>query len=198
MQDTLKAVVGRSNEFQTTTSDKIDRVLAHRWWGLVVFIGIMFLLFQMLFTDFGFISLNGLVEAGIEWLTGAVELFIPHGTLRSLVCDGVIAGVGGVLPLSTDCYAFLSNRDYGRLWVYGSRRVGYGSLDDQSGAKRQSIFAFNDFVWLCRSWDHVDANHRKLARSTCYDFDRSPHELLSRVYPSTRCSLRPLFRFKNM
>ncbi len=97
VQETLSAVVGRSNEFQTTTSDKIDRVLAHRWWGLVVFIGVMFLLFQMLFTDFGFISLNGLVEAGIEWLTGTVELLIPHGTLRSLICDGVIAGVGGVL-----------------------------------------------------------------------------------------------------
>jgi ferrous iron transport protein B len=97
VQETLGSVIGRSNQFQTTTSDKIDRILAHRWWGVFVFIGMMFLLFQMLFTDLGFISLNGMVEAGIDWLTDTVQSFIPHGTLRSLLCDGVIAGVGGVL-----------------------------------------------------------------------------------------------------
>ncbi len=97
VREILANVVGRTTQFQSTASDKIDRVLAHRWWGLMVFVAMMFLVFQALFADLGFVSLNDMINAGLAWLAGMVEIIVPPGTLRSLLCDGVIAGVGGVL-----------------------------------------------------------------------------------------------------
>jgi ferrous iron transport protein B len=104
VQHTLKGIVGRDTQQQTTFSDRVDQVLAHRWWGLMAFLGLMFLVFQCLFTDLipleidgQRVTLNGLIEQGLGLLTTTVESFLPPGTLRSLLCDGVIAGVGGVL-----------------------------------------------------------------------------------------------------
>jgi ferrous iron transport protein B len=95
--ESLIDVVGRDTPFQSTASDRIDRFLAHRWWGLIIFISMMFLVFQALFVDLGFVSLNDIIEAGLAWLSSIVESWVPPGTLRSLLCDGAIAGVGGVL-----------------------------------------------------------------------------------------------------
>jgi ferrous iron transport protein B len=76
-------------------SEKIDAVLLHRVWGLPIFLLTMYLMFQFTFTlgqypmdliDGGFNALGG-------WLGGAM----PDGPLRSLLVDGIIAGVGGVI-----------------------------------------------------------------------------------------------------
>lgn len=76
-------------------SDRIDRVLTHRFFGLLILIGVLLFLFQAIFTwaavpmdllDRGFGSLGDLVRSGL-----------PPGILTDLLVDGVIAGVGGVL-----------------------------------------------------------------------------------------------------
>jgi ferrous iron transport protein B len=79
----------------TTTSDRIDRVLTHRVSGLLVFAGIMFVVFQSIY------YWAEPFMRSIEWteglIKGGVESLIGPGALRSLVVDGVVAGVGGVL-----------------------------------------------------------------------------------------------------
>ena len=76
-------------------SDIADRVLAHRVLGILVFALVLLVLFQVLYSWSG--PLMGLIDAGVgaagEWL-GAV---LPAGALHSLIVDGAIAGVGGVL-----------------------------------------------------------------------------------------------------
>ncbi len=86
-----------AERFQTTMSDRLDRVLTHRWWGLAFFVLVMFVVFQLLFTELSPISINGLIEAGLEWITSCVTAVLPPGALRSLINDGVVGGVGGVL-----------------------------------------------------------------------------------------------------
>ena len=78
-----------------TFSDKLDCVLTHKVWGTLIFIGIMTLMFQSIFT-FAHIPMDAL-QAAVDWLGGAVGKLIPPGDLNSLLVNGVIAGVGAVI-----------------------------------------------------------------------------------------------------
>jgi ferrous iron transport protein B len=76
-------------------SDKLDRVLTHKIWGTLIFVAVMALMFQSIFT-FAHYPMDAL-QAGVDWLGGVVAKIIPPGDLNSLVVDGVIAGVGAVV-----------------------------------------------------------------------------------------------------
>lgn len=78
-----------------TFSDKLDRILTHRVWGTLVFIAVMTLMFQSIFT-FARIPMEAL-QNGVDWLGGQVANLIPPGDLNSLLVEGVIAGVGAVI-----------------------------------------------------------------------------------------------------
>jgi ferrous iron transport protein B len=89
-----------------TFSDKLDRVLTHKIWGLLIFIGIMALMFQSIFS-FAQYPMDG-IQAAIGWIGDAVGRWMPPGDLRSLIVDGVIAGVGAVVVfLPQICLLFL-------------------------------------------------------------------------------------------
>jgi ferrous iron transport protein B len=78
-----------------TFSDRLDRVLTHKIWGTLIFVAVMALMFQSIFT-FARIPMD-LLQTGVDWLGGAVAALIPPGDLNSLLADGVIAGVGAVI-----------------------------------------------------------------------------------------------------
>lgn len=80
---------------RTTLTDGIDAVLTHRIFGLGVFAGLMFLVFQAIYAWAE--PLMKLCESGQDFVAGLAAEALPPGPLRSLVVDGVIAGVGGVL-----------------------------------------------------------------------------------------------------
>lgn len=77
------------------TSEKIDAVLTHKFFGLVILVGILLLVFQTIFT---WASLPmDLLEQGFGALGDLVKTNLPEGILNDLIVDGIIAGVGGVL-----------------------------------------------------------------------------------------------------
>jgi len=78
-----------------TFSDRLDRVLTHKIWGTLIFIGIMTLIFQSIFT-FAHLPMDAL-QAMVNWLGGAIGKLIPPGDLNSLLVNGVVAGVGAVI-----------------------------------------------------------------------------------------------------
>ena len=75
--------------------DRLDRVLLHPVWGLAILTAVMFLMFQAVF------SWAEPLMGGIEWLTSlageALSAALPEGLLKSLLVDGIVAGVGGVI-----------------------------------------------------------------------------------------------------
>ena len=75
-------------------SDKIDSVLTHQVAGPVIMLGILYGLFSVTFT-IGQVPMDW-VESFFGWLA-SVASGLPEGLTRSLVVDGIIAGVGGVL-----------------------------------------------------------------------------------------------------
>ena len=81
-----------------TISDKIDSVVTNRVLAIPIFLGLMYLVFKLTFT-LGEPPM-GWIESFVEWLSGAMGSLWPEGSesaLRSLIVDGLIGGVGGVL-----------------------------------------------------------------------------------------------------
>ena len=76
-------------------SDRVDAVVMHRVWGPLIFVAVMGLVFQAIFSWCR--PLSDGIDAGIGGLSHVVAHALPPGDLRSLVTDGVLAGVGSVL-----------------------------------------------------------------------------------------------------
>ena len=91
----LQGVVTEPKTFAVTVTDRIDGVLTHRLWGLVVFALVMLMVFQSVFL--GGRWLMDEIGAGFDQLGGAVESSMSDGPLRSLLVVGVIGGAGGVV-----------------------------------------------------------------------------------------------------
>lgn len=80
---------------RSSRSDRMDQILVHPVWGLAIFLLLMLLVFQAIYSWSG--PLMDLIESGFGAIAGLVEGSMSEGPLRSLLVDGVIAGVGGVL-----------------------------------------------------------------------------------------------------
>lgn len=103
----LDGIVIRKEQNRITTSDRIDQYLTHRFWGVALFLLVMFLIFQSVYVGDKLLGsplgwnedgLFGGMIAGVQsWLTQRIEEWIPVGPLQSLLNDGIVAGVGGVL-----------------------------------------------------------------------------------------------------
>jgi len=85
----------RTHTGKKTLTERVDAVALHRVWGPVIFVLLMALVFQSIFTWAE--PLIGWVEGLFNLLGGSVGAALPQGDLRSLLVDGVIAGVGSVL-----------------------------------------------------------------------------------------------------
>jgi ferrous iron transport protein B len=91
----LVDVIERPEGTVETASDKIDRVLTHKAWGLIIFLLLMGIVFQSLYAWSK--PLMDLAEGIVTGLGGFLLRAIPEGTLKSLLRDGVLAGAGSVL-----------------------------------------------------------------------------------------------------
>ena len=89
-----RAVVTRVHEGRSL-SDRIDGVVLHRVFGPAIFVALMAVVFQSIFTWAA--PLQDAIEGVIAALGAATGSLLPEGDLRSLVVDGIFAGVGGVL-----------------------------------------------------------------------------------------------------
>ncbi len=77
------------------TSERVDRVLLHPVFGFVIFVGLMLIMFQSLFSWSD--PAIRLIEATTSAIAHVVENHAPAGILRDLVTKGVIGGVGNVV-----------------------------------------------------------------------------------------------------
>ncbi|MDE2999345.1 MAG: ferrous iron transport protein B [Gemmatimonadota bacterium] len=91
----LAQSVSQPEDLQKTHSDRIDGVLTHRIWGTLLFIAIMGVVFQAIYAWAG--PLMDRVDDLFAALSGWVGGWFPDGALKSLIQDGIIAGVGGVV-----------------------------------------------------------------------------------------------------
>lgn len=109
-----------NKERQAAMTDEIDRLLTHPVWGIPIFLGIMALVFFLTFTVGDF--LKGYFETGLDYCSQALLAGLQAmGTSQwiiSLVVDGIVAGVGGILTFLPNIFilflalAFLEDSGY--------------------------------------------------------------------------------------
>ncbi|MEM7109676.1 MAG: ferrous iron transport protein B [Bacteroidota bacterium] len=90
-------------------TQKLDAVLTHKVYGYLLFLGILFLIFQSIFA-WAEAPMN-LIDTTFSdlsvWLSGT----LPPGALTNLLTEGIIAGIGGVIifiPQIAILFAFIS------------------------------------------------------------------------------------------
>ena len=109
ISNAVQESVWHSDQTHHRFSEKIDRILTHRFFGLVILVAILMLVFQ---TIFSWSSLPmDLLEKGFGAAGDFVRNQMPPGVLTDLIADGIIAGVGGVvvfLPQILLLFLFIS------------------------------------------------------------------------------------------
>jgi len=85
----------KGNEEKVSFSKKLDQYTTHPFWGLLIFLGIFFILFQALFT-FASYPMD-LINDGLYDLGTLVSSLLPPGIWADFIQDGIFAGLGGVL-----------------------------------------------------------------------------------------------------
>ncbi|MDP2322663.1 MAG: ferrous iron transport protein B [Gammaproteobacteria bacterium] len=107
----INAIVARTERrapATVTLGDRLDRITNHPVIGSVLFLLVMGAVFQAVFS--WATPLMNLIDAGTAALGMWVRTLLPDGALESLLVDGVIAGVGGVivfLPQIMILFAFI-------------------------------------------------------------------------------------------
>lgn len=91
----LDGVVTKPDVRVATSSDKIDAIITHKVWGTALFAVIMVTIFQAIFAWAA--PAMDLIEGVFGGLGDVVRDMMPPGALQSLVADGIIGGVGGVI-----------------------------------------------------------------------------------------------------
>lgn len=96
IQNVLNEItIKHSDDTWKTTTNKIDKLLTHKIYGYLIFFVILFLIFQAIYPvasvpmDF--------IDAGIASIRAYLGGVLPPGPLFSLLNDGIIPGIGGVL-----------------------------------------------------------------------------------------------------
>ena len=87
--------VEATDEGKTGVSERIDRVVTHRFLGPLILVLVMLLVFQAIFS-WASLPMN-LIDHVFSELAAAVRSHFPPGVFTDLLADGIIAGVGGVL-----------------------------------------------------------------------------------------------------
>jgi ferrous iron transport protein B len=98
IEEIIEEVLVNKNS-RAESTDRVDRILTHRYFGLPIFLGIMAVVFFLTF------QIGDLVKGLLEILLGGVSAgslqfleYIDAGRfVTSLIVDGIIAGVGGIL-----------------------------------------------------------------------------------------------------
>lgn len=120
-------ITSTGREQRIAFSDKIDQVLTHRIIGPSLMLGVLYAMFVLTFS-IGAIPM-GWVENFFTWLADLVTTFTSPGLFQSLLVDGIIGGVGGVLgfvPLIMVMFlgiSFLEDSGYMARMAYMMDRV---------------------------------------------------------------------------
>jgi len=93
--DRILFKMGLSEVAPHTITDQIDRVVLHPVFGPLLLAVLLFLMFQSVFS-WAAAPMNA-IKGSTAWAGALVSGWLPNGWIRSLLVDGMIAGIGGVI-----------------------------------------------------------------------------------------------------
>ncbi|MGZ3862383.1 MAG: ferrous iron transport protein B [Bacteroidia bacterium] len=96
----IKKIILNSVEYSAArkdlkTTDKLDHIITHPVWGFVIFIGVLFVIFQSIFYLAEFPM--QWIEGGFSFLTQKLQEALPDNFLTRLLTNGILAGLSGIV-----------------------------------------------------------------------------------------------------
>lgn len=81
--------------FKDLLTEKLDRLMVHKFWGYVLFLVVLLIIFQSVF----FLAEypKGWIEDLFTWFSTLAAENLPEGPLNSLVAEGILPGIGGIV-----------------------------------------------------------------------------------------------------
>ena len=92
---TLECVHYSSVSNHLKRTDRLDDVITHPVWGFVIFIGVLFIIFQSIFYLAEFPM--QWIEMGFSFFTQKAKEYLPQGFLTNLLTNGILAGLSGIV-----------------------------------------------------------------------------------------------------
>ncbi|MBX6380561.1 MAG: ferrous iron transport protein B [Thermoflavifilum aggregans] len=89
-----QAVVVDDPHRKNLITEHIDQVLLHRFWGYVILLAVLFLLFQSIFWLAQYPM--GLIEQAFTWVSTWLSDVLPSGWFSDLLINGLVAGLSGI------------------------------------------------------------------------------------------------------
>lgn len=80
---------------QSSMSYRIDSLLTHKIWGYVIFLSILFVIFQSIFSWASYPM--EWIDSGFSMLNNWVQSTLPSGILNDLIVGGILAGLNGII-----------------------------------------------------------------------------------------------------
>jgi len=105
IQETLRRYYGiekiidkaryKKNNFKDLITEKLDKIIVHKFWGYVTFLSVLLVIFQCVFflADYPMMW----IEDSFAWLSEVLSANLPEGPLNSLISNGILAGIGGIV-----------------------------------------------------------------------------------------------------
>ncbi len=115
-------VVAKEGYKRLSLSSKIDKILVHRVWGIVIFALLLLGVFQAVFT-FAQYPMDW-IDEGFAWLISFSKQNLPEGAFFDLITEGLLAGIGGVvifipqIAILFGCLSVLEESGYMARVVY--------------------------------------------------------------------------------
>lgn len=91
----LANVITKKAQFKELLTEKLDKILVHKFWGYIVFLFVLLIIFQCVYFLAEY-PMNWIDES-FAWLSEFSATHLPEGPVNSLVSQGIIPGLGGII-----------------------------------------------------------------------------------------------------
>lgn len=91
----MSQIISKKPQFKELLTEKLDKVLVHPILGYLVFALILLMIFQSVFFIAEF-PMNW-IDGSFAWLSQFTKTHLPEGPINSLLSDGIIPGIGGIV-----------------------------------------------------------------------------------------------------
>jgi ferrous iron transport protein B len=91
----LKETYHKNHVQKREKSEKIDKILTNKYFGLPIFFVLLWIMFEATFR-LGQYPVEW-IESGVSWISALADINLPSGDLKDLLIQGIIGGIGGVI-----------------------------------------------------------------------------------------------------
>lgn len=95
IDEVVDQIISSERQDTLTFSQKLDNIFTHGFWGYVIFFALLFLMFQAIYT-WSEVPMNG-IDSLFATIQNQTKDLLGSGPLSSLITDGIIPGIGGVV-----------------------------------------------------------------------------------------------------